>query len=422
MTPVSGQGSSSRKLHSWIDSFVDYCNALYAPHIFRKWGAISIISSALERKVWVRTRGRHLYPNLYIFLVGGPGSGKGLVVDEISRFLTTISDPANPAGTLNVAPLSVTTSSLVDAMNDAKRKIVRPTETPPYLEFHSLQVVVPEFSDFAPMYEARFMSALQSLYDCSDTSPFGEKRRGKDINIKIQSPQLSIIAGTTPSYLNSFMPEGAWDQGFISRTIMIFSGEMIVPDLFAEDHKRDSLFLELKADLKSIFNIFGKMEWTPEAAGAIQAWINAGQEPVPEHRKLLHYNSRRIGQVIKLCMVASVSRGADLLITIEDYQMALGWLLEAEYHMGDIFKSVSVGGDASAIDDCFGFIFQEWMRNKTPIGEHRLVEFLRQRVPSHAVMRIIDVMIRSRMIESVDSAGPGGTFRYKPIGKQMHTG
>ena len=55
-------------------------------------------------------------------------------------------------------------------------------------------------------------------------------------------------------------------------------------------------------------------------------------------------------------MVACVSDGNELIITIEHYNRALEWLLEAEIYMPDIFKSISVGGDAKAIEDIYSFL------------------------------------------------------------------
>jgi hypothetical protein len=46
-----------------------------------------------------------------------------------------------------------------------------------------------------------------------------------------------------------------------------------------------------------------------------------------------------------------------LVIEVEDYQRALGWLTEAEAYMPDIFKDMANGGDSAAIDDCWHYVF-----------------------------------------------------------------
>ena len=74
--PLGGR----RKLGSWIEAFLEYTEILPSPPLLRKWAAISYVAAAMERKMWVRTMGADLYPNLYTFLVGPPGVGKGVAL------------------------------------------------------------------------------------------------------------------------------------------------------------------------------------------------------------------------------------------------------------------------------------------------------------------------------------------------------
>ena len=153
-------------------------------------------------------------------------------------------------------------------------------------------------------------------------------------------------------------------------------------------------------DLKLIASLFGKIEWSPDAASAITAWDEMGLPPVPEHGKLSHYNSRRLAHVIKLCMVACVSAGDSLVISLDHYRQALDWILEAEALIPDIFNSMGISGDARAIEDLYHYVFKMYAKGgKKPVSEHRIWEFLRDRVPSHSITKIIEVMVRSRMLK-----------------------
>jgi len=363
----------------------------------------------MERRLWVHTKGSNLYPNLYTILVGPPGVGKSAVLSQVERFLRAVPD-------IHVAPSSVSAASLVDSLVLANRKIVRPNDIPSFMQFHYLTAVASELGVFLPIYDPLFMNSLTKFYDGEH---YEERRRtGKTNHTKIEHPHLSIIGGTTPSYLNSFLPEGGWDQGFTSRTIFIYSGEPVFTPIFGDDSqysKLEAVYLDLLRDLKSIGGLYGKLSWTPEAAVAIEEWNSAGLPPVPDHNKLVHYNSRRLAHCIKLCMIASISRSNEMVITIEDYQMALGWLLDAEVRVVDIFHSMGVAGDSAAIDDTWDFIFRMYNKQgKKPVGEHSIVNFLRSKVPSHNIMRVIEVMSRAGMIklEMV-----GGQNAYVPAPK-----
>ena len=126
-----------------------------SPDIFRKWAGISVISSVLERKVWSRSKGSQLFPNLYVVLVAPPGIGKSQIITRAERMLRQVPD-------IFVAPSSVTSASLVDTMQMAARKVLKPY----YQQFNSVQVLTSEFQNFLPAYESQFMGLMTKLYDC----------------------------------------------------------------------------------------------------------------------------------------------------------------------------------------------------------------------------------------------------------------
>ena len=73
--------------------------------------------------------------------------------------------------------------------------------------------------------------------------------------------------------------------------------------------------------------------------------VNLGEPPVPDHPKLIHYITRRRTHLYKLSMVASIDRSNALSLTQDDFNKALGWLIEAELTMPDIFKAGSTSVD-----------------------------------------------------------------------------
>ena len=332
---------------------------------------------------------------MYVVVVGDPGVGKTISLKTTEDLWRGLTDQF-------CAPTSLTKASLIDALNDAKRRIVRPGLNPPYVEFNSLKVLAGEFGVLLPMYDSDFMNALTAIYD---GHPYAERRRTKDLKLSIDAPQLNLLGATTPSYLNGFMPEGAWDQGFISRTLLVYSGQKVIGDLFAEKDSDADLFKALSHDLKWIGNLFGKLSFDEDAARAISAWHKAGGPPVPDHPKLQHYVTRRTAHLLKLCMVACVADSDDYAIRLEHYRTALDWLMEAEGVMPDIFRAMSGGGDSKAMEEAYHFMYHIWMKEKKPIAEHRLYHFLREKVPSHAVEKVIQIMVRSNLLKQDVSSG-----------------
>jgi hypothetical protein len=227
---------------------------------------------------------------------------------------------------------------------------------------------------------------------------------------------VSLIAATTPSYLNELMPPGAWDQGFISRVIMVFSGERIMKPLFGGRAKNPELFKVLSEDLKAIVEVYGRVTWEPKAIIAMENWARSGGPPVPDHPRLQHYTSRRNAHLLKLSMIASLSRSSDLSVSLDDFQTALNWLIEVEFYMPDIFKSMITGGDSASMDEVYHFVHVTYMKEGKPLPEHRIVRFISERVPAHSVMRVFETMYKSNMLE-VQTHDSQGRNLWKPVAR-----
>jgi hypothetical protein len=401
-----------RRLRSWIDTYLEYTEILQSPPLYRKWVAIFYLAAAMERKIWVRTMGSSLYPGLYILLVGPPGIGKGQAIYPGEEILRKIPD-------IHIGPSDMTAASLVDALNESVRRIIL-LGNPPYVEFNSLTVISRELGVLIPSWETSLMNNLTDIYDGFTVD---QKRRGKDLRIKITCPQINLLGACTPAYLNEVMPSGAWDQGFISRTLLIYSGDRQRKDPFLEETKGDltsRLHNDLLHDLKTIALDFGQMSFTTPAAAAIKAWVKTGCPPEPSHQKLQFYNSRRVAHLLKLCMISSMARSCDKIIALEHYAEALNWLVEAETYMPDIFKSMISGGDSSAMEETWNYVWLLYAKEHRPIAEHRIISFLQERVPAHSIMKVLEVMVKSRMFEI--SLSDKGFQGYKPTSREARLG
>jgi hypothetical protein len=372
--------------------------------LFRKWSAISTIAAVLEQKVWIRTS-RPLYPNLYTLILGHPGVGKTRTIREARSYVIDLPD-------FHLAPVSLTFASLVDSLVLAKRMLVRLPDPP--MEYNSMFIAADELGAFVSKYDDEMIAGLSAFYD---PDPYSQTRRTRDLKLSIKSPQLNMLCGSTPSNLMKFMPEGAWDQGFTSRLIMIFSDERIVGDDFAPKATNHSSSLE--HDIRIINSLTGEFTVTNDYRNAVNDWRAMGEIPVPNHPKLLHYVTRRRAHLYKLSMVASIDRDSSLVLTKEDFNTAMGWLLEAESFMPEIFKAGASNADAQALDEIKYFIQTSCLSDKngkpSGITESRIVNFARERIPIHSIMRVIDIMVGSGMIRATGVDSRTGQRIFIPL-------
>ncbi len=398
-----------RQLTNFIDGFQAYIADKGTPALYQKWSGIFLVGAALERKVWLRTAKGKLYPNQYIILCGPAGVGKSLCTNSVYDLLDELRTPETP---FYIAPTSVTKASLIDALADAERRIVRPTESPPVVSFNSLTIIPNEFGVFLPSWEGDFMATLTDLWDCGR---YAETRRTSKININLPNTQLNMFSATTPSHLNSLLPEGAWEQGFMSRTLICYSGETIHTDMFYLDGMDLTQRGKLVADLRDIYKMYGEFTVEDDYKEALNVWARQGGPPIPDHPKLTSYRIRRPQHLLKLSMVSSVSASADKIIRLENFAEALDWLVELETFMPDVFKSMRSGGDGAVMEECWHYVYTTWMKKKEPVDEHRIIVFLQERVPAHNVERMLGVMQLAKLLTKQYTAT--GSVGYVPKGR-----
>ena len=384
MTRLAIKGSGKRSLGSWIDHFVEVASTVESPKLFRKWTAISTLAAALEQKVWITTSSP-MYANLYTFLIAPPGGGKSRVIDLAHDLLHTLPDPY-------IAPTSINAASIIDHLLECKRIIL--SHGAAAVEYNAMSILVGEFGTFMSSYDDDLMAILTDFYN---VRPYGQRRRGGNLKIKIERPMLNMLVGSTPSNLMRFMPENAWGQGFASRILFIFSDEKERIDDFAT--KKTELSQALINDLGIINTLTGQFSVTEEYRTAVNNWreLDENIPPKPTHPRLQHYCSRRKEHLYRLSMVSAIDRGNALLLTKEDFNRAMSWLIEAEQDMPKIFQNTTESSDSVIMDETVHMI----QTKGGVIEEGTLIRYLRQRVPSHAVMRVVEIMERSGLIIEV---------------------
>jgi hypothetical protein len=390
-------GIGPRRLNSWIGSFIEQTEGLGAPEIYRRWCGISTIGAALEQKVWLQTSGT-VFPNFYIILIGHPGVGKSRSIDKARELVASIPEAY-------IAPISMKFASLVDCLAKAKRAIIRPNAAEPIV-YNSMYICADELGAFIHSYDSEITDGLSALYE---NRKYHQMRRTFNIDIEIASPQINMLAGSTPQNLSSLLPEKAWGQGFMSRVILVFSDERIVINDFAPQSAVN--LTDLEADLGTIANLYGQFTVAKSFEHAVIEWLNQGQPPIPGHPRLIHYNSRRKVNIYKLAMVSAVDRGNSLIVERSDFDTALAWLVEVEYWMPQIFKAGAMNADGAAMDEILHYIMISDRGQGVSSGQ--IQNYARRILPIHSIGRVIDVLMGSQQIICIGQQRGTGNRWFK---------
>lgn len=372
----------------WIADFVEYQTPVGSPDLFKTWAGISIISGALERKTWVVTMGRNLYPNTYVVLVAPAGIGKSLMTREVEKFWRELPNHA-------VSFSSLTKAALADALKDANRSVVRPNEIPAVYTFNSLLIPSHELGVLLPTYDLEMMGVLTDLWDCGS---YSEKRRTNKTEMALPRTHLCLIGACTPAYLARTLPEGAWNEGFSTRVHFIYSGETTIRDLFMVERQNEEMFRDLVDRLKRISELYGQMLFTEEAKAFVSAWHLQGGPIAPNHPRLINYLARRSAHLLKLCMVAAADRES-MVVELADAQLALDWLIEAEFHLPDMFKDMTNTAHGDLLRDVLHFVATKYNKaGKQPVRQDTVIQFISQRTPAHNVARVLEVLVQGGLL------------------------
>lgn len=397
-----------------MDAFLEYSALIGSPEIFRKWAALSAIAGALQRRVWTTSFRGTTYPHLYVILVGAAASGKTQASSHAISILAKVEST-------HIAPNSLSRASMMDALAGAGVTIPRKGEI---VVFNSMTIHAEELGVLIPAYDAEIMAHLTQIYD---GKPYIEHKRGNDLKLFIEHPQFNLLADCTPSYLAETLPTTAWEQGFMSRCCLIYSGSTPKTPIGVKTRSGNTAGIRtdptrgtaLARDLCTIGKLFGEVLWDDDAGALYETWHMTDGRPWPTHPRLQSYRGRRTVLLAKIALICAVSRrDFQYIIMREDYVRALNIMIEAEHVMPDIFLAMTGGGDAIAMNDTWDWITRETARTGNGVAHAKALAFIAQRIPGHSVARVLELMVDSKMIRQ--EVNERGQKVYHPADAQLH--
>jgi hypothetical protein len=380
----------------WISSFLELTEGLPTPAVFRLWAGIFTVAACLERRCWLRTAFGTTYPNLFVLLAAPSGSGKSPAIVPARQLLYK-------SKTVVLAADDMTKAAFIDEMGEHTRRVLYKGET---ILYNPLCIMISELGTLVNAHDLEFFSLLSDLFDNKEV-PHRSRRRGHNSGkaIDLPNPSVNIIAGTQPAFLGDLLPDAAWQQGFTARFLMIYAPGAPAVDMFAEREDQSHLQAELVKGLQVRSKLLGEFRISEEAKDIIRLWMSGGLKPVPDHERLITYNSKRNQFVLKLAMVAAVSARGELHILAEDVERGKSWLLAAEHVMPDIFRDMVQRSDSALLSELHRYAWNLWLKSaarseqRKLIHRSKLMEFLSLRCPADKAMRILELACQMGWLE-----------------------
>jgi hypothetical protein len=363
----------------------NYTSNLSSPQSFVDWGYLFLISSCLQRRVWLSASNQPCFPNMYVILVGEPGIGKGLVIREVNEFLrfwkkddikpktegmnkdqaliaqalheedTTKAQQSEFQGkgqgskdilkplAFSVAADATTYEALVDAVSQSYRRIN-------YLEWNethnkfvskiighsSITFALQELGSLLRKHTSDTVNYLLGLYDCPLDYEYLTRTRGKE---RVRRACLNLLAGTTPSFMQGTFDDKLVGEGFTSRVFYIFAkknrkNQFFIPELTEEQKTAKT---ELLNHIKELASLYGQCTIDKDTMDYLQTWWHEQEENkhkrINQSLQMMPYYARKNIHVMKVAMAYHFGESIDKHIPLSAFTWAIQFLEKAEMYM-----------------------------------------------------------------------------------------
>jgi hypothetical protein len=324
---------------NFLDSYEEYAkNTVAIPQIFHKWAAIMAVGVSLGRRVWIERGHFKVFPNLYVLLVGEPGTGKGVACSLLQdilqksgyeyfaadrsskeKFLQDLADGIDfNRGSMEGLLENELFDDAKESGNDEPKECFALAE---------------ELQDFLGQNNMDFIAFLTKVW--SQSGPYRYRiKTGR--SVVISDPCINILGGTTSSNFALTFPPEVSSQGFLARLILV-SGEFT--------GVRETWPPPINQELRdSLANFLGGISHELTGGISLSRELYLGLDELNKEfggiddPRFKDYNSRRFTQLLKLITINAAARGS-LTLSIEDIERADELLRETERWMSKALGS-----------------------------------------------------------------------------------
>jgi len=371
---------------NWIDGYVDYTYS-ESPIIYRKWVGVSLVAAALQRKVYL-SWDEPTFPNLYIVLVGPAGCRKGTAMRPGRKFLESLG--------IAISSDSITREALIEQLQAAQSTAFDVQGN--QIVHSSLSIFSPELTVFIGYEQRPLVMALTDWFDCADPWRYTTKGRG---DYSISGTWVNMIGATTPTLLQTSLTDDAATGGLTSRIIFVYAAkkEISIPLPFDSANDKNKAVVLING-LERIHMLQGEYKYTE---GFIDNWVkwyerNETHQAVDDPH-FDGYLQRRAKHVLKLCMIFSASKRADMIITDDDLRDADELLTEAEAVMPYVYKGIGKSDSAQITS-----LVQDFLMEKGDVRFSEVMRRYRYDADKEAMSKILSSLVAMRMI-TIDYTG-----------------
>jgi hypothetical protein len=294
-----------------LEAYLHFTEETEPPTQFHRWSFLSGVAACLGRRVWIPFSHGRIYPNMYVMIVGVPGTRKSTAIN-ICRNIVKDSGYCSFGFTKTTKEKFLLDFEEGFTFRSAKgdlefAKLLEANLHPE--DGNEVYINCDEFVDFIGQGNVNFINLLTTLWD---NLPEYQERLKNSKSVSIPSPTVNLLGGITPTSLASAMPPEVIGQGFMSRIILVYSDPTRKKITFPPPPD-EIMRGELVKFFTNISQLHGEMKISNEARFAIDKIYK--EWPQLADIRLQYYGARRLTHLLKLCMILAACDG---IMTISD--------------------------------------------------------------------------------------------------------
>lgn len=313
---------------SFLQDYREFCSGLEVPPSYNIFCSLVALSALTKRKIWTM-KGDYIriYPNLYVVLVGPPGLGKNTAMENCETLLHHFKLP--------VSAESVTREKLILDIQAQESILPFLPADDKYRMSSPYTVFATELSEFLGAGGIGMISFLTDLYS-RNLYEYRTKNKG---SVFVNGPFLSVIAGTTPDWISTYLKDDIISGGFSRRCLFVYEttrfGSVPLPTItpsMREAWKR------VLARSEIVSKLAGPFKWSKEATEFFCDWYPS-RLARPDPNLLGYYETKDI-QMLKIAMLVSLSEQDDLILERRHMLSALDLLSLVEQNLSRVFQGI----------------------------------------------------------------------------------
>jgi len=394
--------------NAFLHTYLKYVANTESPTIMQVWSAISAASACMGRHLYLPFGIGDIYPNMFVLLVGPPGTRKSQAIKYASKLVAESTNvrfaPDDTGGQRQGLIAAMEGDENLDSEDQQFEIMDNAAMVADITSIGNLQVTMGRPEDKHHMFAcASEFGTFMGEANSNTTRFLNKVWDGEDYKYKLSNsekvlkePLMTIVGGTTTADIARILPAEAIGQGFMSRWILVHAPnkEKRVARPFMHD--------EYKPALCDVFhNLSREMSGAIEeskAAGKYLDYMYTHETVNIQDTRFVYYGERRHTHLIKLAMVLAAASGSQVL-SVEDVEQAENILAHTEARMPDALGEFGLTNEGAAKQKMLEFL----QASNAPVTLAILWQIMRNDMTRVAFSNTVSDLVNSGKITEINT-------------------